>query len=213
MARDYKHAGKKSSSPSGRSGSSGWAWFVVGLLIGLFITALTYLNMRHSVEDARRQVRAESQISQSREKPSKPVAKTAESTKSTNKKKPEPHFEFYTILPEREIRVPEYELGSSQPRKAKKEPPADQTSDPAPTSAPGRYILQVGSFHHLEDADRLKAKLALGGFDVEIQTISMNSGDTWHRVRLGPYQDLGVVHRIRSGLQKNGFAPLVLKEK
>nr|VFK64535.1 MAG: Sporulation related domain-containing protein [Candidatus Kentron sp. TC] len=216
MARDYKHAGGTSSSSSGESRPAGWIWFFVGLLIGLFIAALTYLSMRYSAEDLRRQIHAESQLrspssrppSQPREEPSKSVAKSA---KSTDGKNPEARFEFYTILPEREIRVPKYEFDSPQPRKSKKTEPS-QVSDHASIPASGRYILQVGSFRHLEDADRLKAKLALGGFDVEIQTISIHSGDTWHRVRLGPYKDLSVVHRIRSGLQKNGFAPLVLKE-
>nr|VFK78662.1 MAG: Sporulation related domain-containing protein [Candidatus Kentron sp. SD] len=218
MARDYKYAGKTSSSPSRRSGSPGWVWFLAGLLIGLFITALTYLGMRHSANDALQQAQAEflrqsqSPPSQARKKSSDSTAKADKSTKP-EKKRPEPRFEFYTILPEREVRVPEHEIHSRQSKKPKKAEPPDQAEKQAPTHASGRYILQVGSFRHLEDADRLKAKLAMGGFDVEIQTVSMNNGDRWHRVRLGPYKDLGKIYRIRSGLQKKGFTPLVLKEK
>jgi len=217
MARDYKHAGKSkaSSSLSGRLASPGWAWFVAGLLIGLFVTALTYLSIRHSAEDAGRQVGAESQLrgahpSTPREKPAKSADKTAKPTD----KSPGPKFEFYTILPERELRVPESELRSQQSKAPQKSESSEQKTDPAlPSHTSGRYILQVGSFRNLEDADRLKAKLALGGFDVEIQTISMNGGDSWYRVRLGPYKDTGAVYRIRTELQKNGLAPLVLKEK
>nr|VFK12951.1 MAG: Sporulation related domain-containing protein [Candidatus Kentron sp. LFY] len=218
MARDYKYAGKTSFSPSGGAGSPGWVWFLAGLLVGLFVTALTYLNMRYSANDMR-QIDAEplsrsTSPSSRREEPPKSVTEAAESTKPTNKR-PEPQFEFYTILPEREIRVPEYEIHSQQqqPQRSKKAKAPEPASAHTSSRTLGRYILQVGSFRHLGDADRLKAKLVLSGFDVEIQTISMNSGDTWHRVRLGPHDDLGLVHRIRSELQKSGFTPLVLKEK
>nr|VFJ42245.1 MAG: Cell division protein FtsN [Candidatus Kentron sp. FW]VFJ49881.1 MAG: Cell division protein FtsN [Candidatus Kentron sp. FW] len=212
MARDYKHAGK-TPSLSGKLASPGWIWFLVGLLIGLFIAALTYLSLQYSAGDGRRQMGMQPQL-RNAPPPSRvqggQAASAARTTKSTDKRS-EAEFEFYTILPEREIRVPEHELRSQQPQTARKAEAATQVG--TAMDASGRYILQVGSFRHLDDADRLKAKLALGGFDVEIQTVSMRGGDTWHRVRLGPYQDPAVIHRIRAGLQKNGFAPLILKEK
>nr|VFK53592.1 MAG: Sporulation related domain-containing protein [Candidatus Kentron sp. TUN]VFK54274.1 MAG: Sporulation related domain-containing protein [Candidatus Kentron sp. TUN]VFK55131.1 MAG: Sporulation related domain-containing protein [Candidatus Kentron sp. TUN] len=210
MARDYKYAGKSSSPLSGKLVPVAWVWFLSGLLIGLFIAALTYLNMRYSANEVQRHVGIESRLQSVHppEVPEKPKSATKIPKPIKPEKEPEPRFEFYTILPEREIRVPEHELRSQQPQTPKK-----TETDRTPSRTSGRYILQVGSFRHLEDADRLKANLVLGGFDVEIQTVSMSGGDTWHRVRLGPYKDLGAVHRIQAELQKNGFAPLVLKEK
>nr|VFK23640.1 MAG: cell division protein FtsN [Candidatus Kentron sp. MB]VFK27989.1 MAG: cell division protein FtsN [Candidatus Kentron sp. MB]VFK74505.1 MAG: cell division protein FtsN [Candidatus Kentron sp. MB] len=229
MAHDYKHAGKaSSSSSSGKSPPPGWLWFVAGLLIGLFITALTYLNLRHSAEADRQQIDASQRQSAVTSSQSQGTSKSGETAKvggaqsQSQSQRLGPKFEFYTILPEREIQVPEHELRAQSEAQKEPETPRqtseqlpDQATDQAaaPSQPPDRYILQVGSFRHLEDADRLKAKLVLGGFDVEIQTVSMDSGSTWHRVRLGPYKELDTVYRVRIRLQRNGFMPLVLKEK
>ncbi|MBT8419730.1 MAG: SPOR domain-containing protein [Gammaproteobacteria bacterium] len=216
MAHDYKyHAGKTPSSSSDKTPPPGWLWFIAGLTIGLFIAVLTYLSGQYSVRDSEQRAgvppKAQStQSADSQEKP-RPPSELAESTESAelteaDQKKTKPKFEFYTILPEREIRVPEHELRSQEqaPKKA-----GASTS----VATAGSYILQVGSFRYLGDADQLKAGLVLNGFDVEIQTVPTDSDDTWYRVRLGPYQDLGAVHRMRAKLQRSGFSPLVLKEK
>lgn len=222
MARDYKYTTKAPS--SGRAAPPpGWLWFVAGLAIGLFVAVLTYLTGQHSADGTgqRAGARPEAQNTRqanTREKPSQPSGLTKSTTLTgttePDKQKPVPQFEFYTILPGREIRVSEQELRTQEqaPKKIAKTP--DEPA-PVPASAPvaASYVLQVGSFRHLGDADQLKARLVLGGFDVEIQTVSADSGDTWYRVRLGPYQDLTTVHRTRADLRKNGFSSLVLKEK
>nr|VFJ49207.1 MAG: Cell division protein FtsN [Candidatus Kentron sp. FM]VFJ70575.1 MAG: Cell division protein FtsN [Candidatus Kentron sp. FM]VFK11356.1 MAG: Cell division protein FtsN [Candidatus Kentron sp. FM] len=233
MAHDYKYAGKTPSSSSESAPPPGWLWFLAGLAVGLFITVLTYLSVQYSAggtaQRADVQPRTQStRPAETREKPSLPSesakpakpAKPADTT-GDDKKKSEPRFEFYTILPEREIQVPEHELHAQEraPKKAEKSASASASAaSAAPASAPtssvgGSYILQVGSFRHLGDADKLKAGLVIKGFDVEIQTVSTNNNDVWYRVRLGPYEDLGAVHRIRTELQKSGFSPLVLREK
>ena len=43
------------------------------------------------------------------------------------------------------------------------------------------YLYQI--------ADRLRASLALQGFESHVQSIAIDGRDTWHRVRLGPLND------------------------
>ena len=209
------------SSSSGGAPPPGWLWFLAGLAVGLFITVLTYLSAQYSASSTDQRAEAQPRTQSTRpaeirEKPSLPSesAKPADTT-GDDEKTSEPRFEFYTILPEREIRVPEHELHAQEraPKKVEKSASTSASAAASTSSVGGNYILQVGSFRHLGDADKLKAGLVIKGFDVEIQTVSTNNNDTWYRVRLGPYQDLGEVHRIRTELQKNGFSPLVLREK
>jgi len=106
------------------------------------------------------------------------------------------------VLPEKEIAVPDTVLSeaSGQPQVAKK------------SVAPGgRYLLQVGSFRKLTDADRLKAQLAFLGLEATIQTVSIDGAETWHRVRVGPYGKLEQLKAARSQLTKNRLDSIVLK--
>lgn len=109
---------------------------------------------------------------------------------------PKPKFEFYTILPELEVPVPE----TAENQRQAAMPPALKTpktapsapAEPAPTPTPaasadaGRYILQAGSSRNAVDAERLRASLALQGMVARIQTVNIN-GETWHRIRVGPF--------------------------
>ncbi len=51
------------------------------------------------------------------------------------------------------------------------------------------FIIQVASFRKREQADALKAKLALSGFESKIQSIKIGSGETWYRLYLGPFNN------------------------
>ena len=124
---------------------------------------------------------------------------------------PKPKFEFYTILPELEVPVPDQPSGETRQASV---PPALQTPPPpiqgtvapgaaaapspplpapqalapatAPASSGGRYILQAGSSRNAADAERLRASLALQGMVAQVQPVNIN-GETWHRIRVGPF--------------------------
>lgn len=124
---------------------------------------------------------------------------------------PKPKFEFYTILPELEVPVPDQP--TAEPRQASippalQTPPAAAAGTPAPGAAGapaqtlpppqplppaappaaggGRYILQAGSSRNGADAERLRANLALQGMVAQVQPVTIN-GETWHRIRVGPF--------------------------
>ena len=66
-----------------------------------------------------------------------------------------PRFDFYTILPNQEVVVPDPEPP------AKKEPKAgDKKAKPVPE---GVYYLQAGSFRNLDDANGMRAQVILLG--------------------------------------------------
>ena len=134
-----------------------------------------------------------------------------------------PRFEFYTLLPEKEIAIPDTEIAPPAPPPAATRP-ADsrRTADAAPAAAPApaapasgatRYLLQVGSFRSLEDADRLKARLAFLGLEPGIQTVSIDDAETWHRVRVGPFEGREAVAEARQRLKENGLEWLLIQLK
>lgn len=107
-----------------------------------------------------------------------------------------PRFEFYGILAGKEQPVKEQDIRRSAPDK-----PKENTA----------YYLQVGAFQNANDADNLKARLALAGIEARIQTAEFQDGRTWHRVRLGPFESAGQVDAARTRLKENQMDATLLK--
>ncbi len=106
----------------------------------------------------------------------------------------EDDLDFYTILPETESTVSVKEINDAD-IKVKKE----------------SYFLQVGSFKKQTDADNLKAKLALQGFEAIVQTANLPDKGTWHRVRVGPLNNIKTINKVRSDLTANNFNADLIK--
>ena len=188
--RDYKHRRKsgKKSKPA-----RGWLWFVAGLLIGVLGTLLAEFQEYFSAEGVVQAVRDAAR--------SEGTEASAEGNKQAPEKKAKrPRFEFYTMLPEAEVVVLENELTGARTTASKQAQDDDVT-----------YVLQAGSFRELAQADRLKAELTLIGMPAQIQTVSIEGGTKWHRVRVGPFTDLQALNRARAELQSNGLKVMVLK--
>ena len=114
-----------------------------------------------------------------------------------------PRYDFFTVLPEMEVVVPEQEL-------AKKRDEPQNTTEPISQNNADSYLLQVGSFKSSDDADQMKAQLALSGITANVQSVTVNDA-TWHRVRVGPIQGAQQADEIRRRLQANGIDSLVMK--
>lgn len=106
-------------------------------------------------------------------------------------------FEFYDTLPNAE--VPIAEDGASS---------AAGISLP-PVVTPGTYVVQAGAFPAFAEADKVKARLALLGIVAEIQSAEAD-GRTFHRVRIGPIDDLGQLNRLRVRLRQNRIDFMVI---
>jgi cell division protein FtsN len=81
----------------------------------------------------------------------------------------------------------------------------------APAAAAGtRYFLQAGAYGNAAEADQLKARLALLGFEAKI--VSAQEGDvTLHKVRIGPYPSLDELNVARARLTQGGMETILIK--
>ena len=100
------------------------------------------------------------------------------------------NFDFYRLLPRTEVQVDESDLpGEPLPPAGQiATRPSDTTNEGAPVPSLGNpgFRVQVGSFRDRREADRLRASLALNGFESRIVTKEIGNA-IWHRVMLGPF--------------------------
>ncbi|MET0067352.1 MAG: SPOR domain-containing protein [Candidatus Thiodiazotropha sp.] len=194
---DYKHRAGGGKARARQSCSCGFHLFA-GLVAGAFLMGLAWLQLGPELADG--------------EVPgikSRPQPKTAQESPPPA---PKPTFEFYTILPEMEVLIPDEEIVTPEEPPATHKPKPSETNT-ASVSDHGAYILQMGSFRKYQDADRLKARLALIGIEAEIQKVSINNRDTYHRVRSGPYTSQAQLNSARKLARENGITSLVIKLK
>jgi cell division protein FtsN len=168
---------------------------MAGLLIGLFIAFLVYIKML-APSPAAQQAGLAIDIPES---PPPAAVRTPKPAQASLPPPPKPRFDFYTILPEMEVVIPEQEI-TGKPEQGVRQ-----------VEQPGTYFLQVGSFSSATQADRFKAELALLGLETSIQKVTINNKDTYHRVRVGPYRDLDELNKARRLLKKQGIEGALIR--
>lgn len=182
----------------------GWLWLGAGVAIGILITLLMNLNARRVAGGSAIQEVGQI-VSQQNESPEK-----------------KPVFDFYTLLPESEVVpvTPKRVIRASHKpeRQAKAERAEVKAQVPVSTAevvaTPARrYLLQVGSFRSLEDADRLRVRLLLWGFDARIERVAVKGGEAWHRVQLGPFVEQVMLSKAQQALKKHKLDSLILQIK
>ncbi|HEY8037017.1 MAG TPA: SPOR domain-containing protein [Methylobacter sp.] len=193
MAKDYKHRTQNKNTSSYRQNSQSvglWRWMLITALIISFVVFLVYLASSGTKQITPHQV-----------VPAKPEAAKVEAP--VQEKKPEPgpvlpQFDFYTILPEKEVIVPDYEINTRT---------REERVGQAKTAS---YILQAGSFKDFKDADSLRAKLALMGIESKVEKAKVGTV-VWNRVKMGPYTQMASVSTIRARLRENGIDAIVME--
>ena len=155
-----------------------------------------------------------------------------QSSRAPTEAQPKPEYFFYSHLPEQEVVVLEEEIADTpkvDTSKTVAEEKLASTIIAAPTPATAatksaaktapvstsviQYVLQAGSFRSPKEADKLRAKLSLAGFQVRIQTVQIDGAITWHRVRTGPYNSKSTLQQARQELRQQGIKPLALRLK
>ena len=172
---------------SRKESAPGWVWMLFGLSIGLIVALGVYLRVPSS-EAATRTAAAVTTPPRTASPRPTPTAPAEEN-----------RFEFYEILPQLEVPVPDTDGPASQ--RAERQPPA---------AAPGSYLLQAGSFSAAADADRMQASLGLLGFESHVQR-ALIDGRTFHRVRIGPIADENAAKRAQRRLRDAGIDPLLMQ--
>jgi cell division protein FtsN len=149
-----------------------------GLSIGLAVAFAIYVNDRSPRIPVRPVTEQPSNLDDNNER----VAARPEAP-------PEARFDFYSLLPKFEVIIPE------------QEPDVQVETGPQAVTEPGVYVLQAGSFAEYKDADRRRAMLALQGIESRIQRVTIDD-KTYHRVRIGPIDDLDELNVLRSRLRE-----------
>jgi len=182
---------RKQARRGGSGASASFLSFVAGLACGLGLALLAWLGGYLPRGDE-----ADAGPPSGREDP--PIIESPGDADAGGR---DERYDFFTVLPEIEVVVPNREIEQRA---------RDNPEQPA-TPAGGSYLIQAGSFRSAEDAEALKARLAMLGMVGRIQSVTVN-GETWHRVRLGPYETARAADSARRELSQQGFDSIVLSD-
>jgi len=189
---------RRNRKPKTTESAPGWVWMLFGLAIGLVVAAGVYF--RRAPAPAEHAASAE-RAPPAAERGARGKARAAaagDAQKGDAAKSSEQHFDFYDILPQYEVVLPEVETAAGPSARAK------------PVEEPGSYVLQAGSFNAAADADKLQANLALLGIESRVQRVTIDD-DVYHRVRIGPITDLEKLNRIRRQLHDAHVNAMLMK--
>jgi cell division protein FtsN len=197
-----------------RDSAPGWVWMLFGLGLGLIIAIGVYLRVPPATIPAASAPAAAQTVASTASARSTEAASTARpSQAATERSRPatkpaatagsgSERFEFYEILPQFEVVVPE----DDPPQAAA----AATRARPRPAETPGSFLLQAGSFSAAADADRLQANLALLGVESHVQRVTIDSA-TFNRVRIGPIGDMDAAKRTQRRLRDAGIDTLLMQ--
>lgn len=125
-----------------------------------------------------------------------PVAQKPATTK--------PSYDFYTLLPGKEVVIPDSELSAT----ARKE---RATTAPA-LSTDVRYLLQAGAFSESMRAEEVKARIAFTGELARVEPADI-SGKTVYRVILGPYANAQALEAAKGKLTAAGIQSVAVRAR
>lgn len=89
-------------------------------------------------------------------------------------------------------------------------PAPSQAAAPADGDDKWLYYLQAGAFRGKADAESMRAKLALLGFEANVSERQADNG-TLYRVRIGPFNQMETMNRVRGKLSDNGVDVAVVR--
>jgi cell division protein FtsN len=152
--------------------------FLTGLLVGIIITLLIIFLSKNNM-DISYKLSNKKLSPHSHNKVLAPHNINKNTNINTKKPNHTNNYEFYNLLPK---------MGSSTNK--------------------NHYYIQAGTFHTVMEADELKAKLTLQGFETNIETSSIQD-KVWYKVLLGPFssEEIAIVKKRQLDLAgfKNTF--------
>ena len=204
---------------------------VVALLavVALFGSLYGYINKEKLLDDV--------MPAAAPPRPEAPKPTAAKPAPAAIPEAPKPKYDFYKVLPERQVVVPKGDItehvpvpktappppdartaakpgqpGEKAQRPTPGQPPAVATAKPESASAAKRrYVLQAGSYNNAAQADRLKASLAMLGVQARVEVVSAGGERKLHRVRIGPFNDAKQAETMRKRLQNNNIQAVTIK--
>lgn len=189
-----------------------WLWVTALLAISAFAGLVMYLDY-HQKRDRGQSTKADQQSSKS------PSSPTLNSAKGKNLPPDGNKFDFYQLLPDLESIVSDKDVAKDKPASPAKNLPDDKKSSPVksnitkPTFAGEEFYLQVGAYKEYQAADRMKANLALIGLKAAIQRVDIGTVGRVHRVRLGPYAQVGDMRHDQQKLSGANIPSIMVRSK
>ncbi|GAB2879544.1 MULTISPECIES: SPOR domain-containing protein [Microvirgula] len=237
-SRDYKNAGRSQSRPSGRSskpqrdrsGGGMGAGILIGVIagVGIAVGVAFWLNRAASPFADREKPRTPTTAAEvAPPQPSllepgtlntrAPEVKTEGPTQGNVVVLPPPDkapgapapaakpaapatpdYDFYQLLADKDGKLP-----AEKPAARKPAEKSDKAGKPV--------FFQLGAFSSENEADNLKARLALSGIEASISSTTIPDKGLLHRVRVGPYSRPEDINRVKALLKNEGFNPSVVK--
>lgn len=173
---------------------------MIGLFAGLIIAVGVALYVNHMPSAFTEQTKPQPDTAPEETTKQEPPATGLEAPAAPGKQgtaAAKPRFDFYNILPGSEEPITEQNI-----KQARQQPTGTEV-----------YYLQAGAFQSENDADNLKAKLALLGIEAVIQTANLPDKGLWHRVRIGPYSNIDEAGKVRATLSQNKVDTSLIKVK
>lgn len=189
MPRDYKNRASSRKKTTQQHTVVWWKWLLIALLIAFFVIFLVLLKSSSP----------ETETQKSQPIISKQL-KAKNTPKHQDKTRAEPRYDFYTILPETEIVVPDHEIYTRR------------REEHIGKRKASTYTVQAGSFRHFKEADKLRAKLALIGIESRVEKATVG-GVIWNRVKMGPFKSSSQIAILKKRLKSNGIDTIVTETK
>jgi len=183
-----------------------WMWLALGTLIGVVLSVVVLYGGKLPTLRGKNLPQPNPDATAPRESEQALVDET--------KKAPKNNFDFYSVLPEKEVVIPDAELSAKakaeqaraqqQAAQANGTPSTTTTTSTAnpPASGGGHYMLQVLATSDAKAAEEFKARVALLGFSAKVYS---NSPDGKIRVRLGPYATASETEAAKRSLAENNI--------
>ena len=106
-------------------------------------------------------------------------------------------YAFYSMLKDFSVKIPE----------------KNQYDEPTKTKQPSSYLIQAGSFKTQSQAEQRLVELTLLGLEPSISDTVNAQGNTWFRVRLGPFYSRTDMASARHTIITNGMEAMVMARK
>jgi cell division protein FtsN len=206
--------GKSQARRNGGNGRPAWVWLAMGIALGALAIGAWQLRGRWNPTDGF--------LPTPDPNAHAPVATSEAPIVPDEPERPKRKYDFFDILPNKEVVIPDAELAEQAEAEARRAAAAEAaaaagTTPPATTPAgttppdlvtappaTGSYVLQAGAFRGEEEAEALKARIALTGEVARVETAEIN-GTRVYRVRMGPYASAGTLAAAKQALSSHGI--------
>ena len=209
--------GKQAYRGSERSAWPAWVWLVLGTVLGVIVSVVVLYGGKLPTLRGKALPQPNPEATTPKES-EQALADAARKTPAP----PKSNFDFYNVLPEKEVVIPDAELSAkakAEQQRAQQQAAQANAANPAASAIPapqaepgaGRYMLQVASVTDAKAADEYKARLAMLGYSAKVYQATIE-GKVYSRVRLGPYPTASETQAAQKALSESGIKSIPMKE-